>query len=81
MWGDDRRRISRAFGRRVRELREALSCTEEMLGRRLNITLQVVRRVEAGTAYVSLFTIVRLAQALEIEPLELLRSTAEGGTR
>ena len=73
MWGDDRRRILRAFGRRVRELRERAGLGEDALARRLEVTPLVVRRVELGTAHVSLFTIVRLAEALDVEAFDLLR--------
>ena len=76
MWGD-RRRILRAFGRRVRALRELAGLGEDALARRLEVTSDVVQRVEVGTAYVSIFTIVRLAQALGVEPADLLRLEAD----
>ena len=70
MGTDDHRR---AFGRRVRELRQPLGLSQEGLADRAGLHRTYIGSVERGERNVSLDNIYRLAEALEVHATDLMR--------
>lgn len=62
-----------AFGKRVRELRLARGWTQERLAEESNLNAVQVSHIERGANEPKLTTILRLARALRVSPIELLR--------
>jgi transcriptional regulator with XRE-family HTH domain len=65
-----------AFGKRLRALRAARGISQEALADLSGIDRAYVGSIERGQRNVSILNIYRLARALEVEPLELLRQPA-----
>lgn len=63
---------SRAFGRRVREVRKRQNMSQDDLARETDIHPTSIGRIERGGREVKLTTILRLAHGLDAEPGELL---------
>jgi transcriptional regulator with XRE-family HTH domain len=61
----------RQFGKRIRELREAIGASQESLAARAGIHRTYMGAVERGERNVSLRNIVRLAVALGVHPRDL----------
>jgi transcriptional regulator with XRE-family HTH domain len=59
-------------GRRVREAREKQGLTQKALASLLSLTRTSVTNIERGKQKLLLHTLVELAQALHIPPVELL---------
>ena len=76
-----RAEIAAAFGTRVRELRTERGWSQEKLAERANMHRTFVGHVERGENQVTLETLCRLADALDVTPSHLVerlpyRSTA-----
>ncbi|WP_280527804.1 helix-turn-helix domain-containing protein [Actinomyces bowdenii] len=61
------------FGRRVRARREQLGLSQEALAERAGLHWTYVGQVERGRRNLSLHNLLRLAQALDTDPGELVR--------
>jgi transcriptional regulator with XRE-family HTH domain len=61
------------FGKRVREVREARRWTQEELADRSGLTSVQISRVERGAREIRLTTLLRLIDALDVNPDKLLR--------
>jgi len=61
-----------AVGDRIREWREALEISQDVLAERSRLSLYRIRRIEAGKANPTVTTLQALANALEAEPYELI---------
>jgi transcriptional regulator with XRE-family HTH domain len=61
------------FGRRVRERREDIELSQEQLAERADLHRTYISSVEQGRRNLALRNIVKLAQALELDPSELVR--------
>ena len=59
--------IKKKFGQNVKELRKAISISQEELALRLNADQAYVSRIESGQMNVTLETIEEIAKALESE--------------
>lgn len=68
----DPERVLSAFGRRTGELRRERGLTQEQLAERLEVSLQYVQRIEGGRANLSIRSLVKLANALQVNVAELL---------
>lgn len=67
-----------AFGKRVREAREARRWTQEELADRSGLTSVQISRVERGAREIRLTTLLRLIDALGVKPDKLLRGLLAG---
>jgi transcriptional regulator with XRE-family HTH domain len=61
------------LGERVREHRQALGLSQEALGDVSGLHWTFVGQVERGQRNISLHNLLRLAQALEVDPGDLVR--------
>lgn len=59
-------------GHRIRELREGLGLTQQVLSEQLKMSPQYYRRVESGQVNVSVQTLATFAKALKVDPGALL---------
>lgn len=69
---DDADRASRAFGKRMRELREREGVSQDGLAHSSGIHSTSIGRIERGGREPRLTTILRLAHGLGVEPGELV---------
>jgi predicted transcriptional regulator len=67
------RLLATRFGRHLRDARERCGMTQEELGDRAGISASQVYRLEVGDREPRLSTVVRLAQALEMDGSDLIR--------
>lgn len=68
----DHEELARAFGARVRRAREARGLSQEALADEAGLHRTYVGSIERGERNVSLFNIVKLAEALNVSPGHLL---------
>jgi transcriptional regulator with XRE-family HTH domain len=66
------------FGRRLKELREALHLTRDELAELADLSPQNVAKIEAGERFVTADSLERLAAALSVKPFELFVFEGEG---
>jgi transcriptional regulator with XRE-family HTH domain len=71
--------IYTTLGSRVREEREAAGYTQEALGERADLSGAYVAHIERGTKRPTLATLAKLAEALGVTPVDLLRSAPKTG--
>jgi transcriptional regulator with XRE-family HTH domain len=64
------------IGGRVRRLRVARGLSQTELGAAINVTFQQIQKYEAGTNRIAASTLVRIADALDVAPDELLSGGA-----
>lgn len=62
------------FGKRVSELRKAAGLTQEQLAEKAGISYDTVTSIEHGQQFATLSNLHRLARALKVHPMELLRN-------
>lgn len=67
------------LGKRVRALRLALGMSQEQLAERAKVHRTYVGSLERGERNVALINIVRLAEALEVDPSELVTGLKADG--
>lgn len=67
---------ARVFGERVRERRQKQSVTQEQLGDRAGLHRTFVGHVEQGATNVTLRSILQLADALDVDPADLVAGLA-----
>jgi transcriptional regulator with XRE-family HTH domain len=65
--------VTKQFGARLREQRQARGWTLEQLAERVELHWTYVGSIERGERNVSLVNIVRLAKAVGVDPGELVR--------
>lgn len=63
--------ILRLFGERLRELRTGRNLSQEQLAELAGLDRNYIGQIERAERNVALVNIVRIAQALEVEPGEL----------
>jgi transcriptional regulator with XRE-family HTH domain len=69
----DRKAVLRRFGKHVREVRERSGFSQESLAAASQLHRNYVGGIERGERNPSLINIIKIAAALEIEPMELFR--------
>jgi transcriptional regulator with XRE-family HTH domain len=65
----------------MRRLRNAKGLSQEALAHEAGVNRSYLARIEAGRPYVGLDIIGRLAEALEVEPAELVRLPPKRASR
>jgi transcriptional regulator with XRE-family HTH domain len=65
--------VQRSVGRRIAELRVERGWTQETFAQEADVSVGYVRRLEAGDENLTLSSMVRLANLLEVAPIELLK--------
>lgn len=68
--------VQRALARAIRQQRTISGMTQRQLAARSRVSAALVSRVERGKADIGLDVFVRIARALDIDPLKLLRKIA-----
>ena len=63
-----------ALGQRIRDLRRVQGDTQASLGAKVGLTFQQIQKYENGANRVSALMLIKLAEALNTTPSELLRS-------
>lgn len=67
-------RVMKDVGRRLAELRRDLGLTQEQLAERLRMEANNLQRIELGMQNLTLRTLVRLANELDVKPGALLEA-------
>ncbi|WP_221177314.1 helix-turn-helix domain-containing protein [Nocardioides marmoriginsengisoli] len=70
--------MSRIFGERVRERRTELALSQERLAEGTSLHWSVIGRIERGQSNLTLANIVKLSEALEIDPGKLVAGLRSG---
>ncbi len=65
--------VVRNVGLRIAELRREMSLTQEELAQRLGIGVKYIQKIERGVVNLTLHTLVRWANWLAVEPVDLLK--------
>lgn len=65
-----------SVGRRIKALRQARGLTQDAVAEALGIAVKNVQRLEAGRQNLTLKTLAHVADVLDVEPHELLKSGA-----
>lgn len=68
--------VDMLIGRRVRRLRAARGLSQTELGQAIDVTFQQIQKYEAGTNRIAASTLLRIAEALDVAPAELLTGDA-----
>lgn len=74
---NQRERIERSLGNRLRALREAQGLSQAELARRAHLSQSNVGRIEEGGRSCTVGSLARLAEGLGVEPAALLAETTE----
>lgn len=77
----DPQKVVRSVGRRVAALRQARGLTQEALAAELGISVNYVQRVEIGGSNMTLFTLVKWANWLGVEPAALFEPVDDAARR
>lgn len=72
------RTVQREVGRRLRELRRQRDLTQEALAEKLGMLAPNYARIEQGRVNVTIDTLVRIANALDVGPGDLFRKPKSG---
>ena len=75
----DEASIKQVFGKRLREIRHDKGLSQEALAHACELDRTYIGGIERGERNISLINIVRIARALEIDPLKLMTSLSEKG--
>src|SRR6266536_4826037 len=62
------------FGKRVSELRKAAGLTQEQLAEKADMSYDTITSIEHGQQFATLGNLHRLAKALRVQAMELLRN-------
>jgi transcriptional regulator with XRE-family HTH domain len=71
---EDALRIKVNIGRRVAELRRKVPATQEGLAELLDVSVQWLSRVEAGSENLTIETLAKLANSLGVRVVDLFRA-------
>lgn len=66
---------------RIGEVRRAGGATQEAIAEKLGMAVQNYQRIESGRQNITLSTLARIANVLEVEPAALLEVPTEGRPR
>lgn len=74
-------KIAAEFGARLRALRLEAGLSQEALGDLAIVHRTYVSLVERGDATPTLYSVVRFAEALGVDPADLVRGLSSGGPK
>jgi len=77
----DSKKIQTGFGQKLRALRKQQGFSQESLALACGLDRTYIGGVERGERNISLINIHRIAEALEVPPSELLKSSAHQGRK
>ena len=66
------KKFLKKFGRRIQHLRKKAGLTQSELAEKIDVSQEVISRVECGHAGVKLSRLALMAKALGVKPKELL---------
>ncbi|WP_432352599.1 helix-turn-helix domain-containing protein [Anaerotruncus rubiinfantis] len=69
--------INDTLGKRIKQLRQKRHVSQEHLAYHSGLSVKSLNRIENGNGNPTLCSIVGIAQALEVEPYELLKEDSE----
>ncbi len=69
--------LRRLLGQRVRELRKQAGLTQEELADKADTDFRNIGRIERGESHIQLNTLVRVAEALEVSPADILETLSK----
>lgn len=69
----DARRLKRAVGRRIGELRSGLGWTQDVFAEKASVSVKYVQRVEAGSENLTLTSLARFASLLRVPVASLFK--------
>jgi transcriptional regulator with XRE-family HTH domain len=69
------------FATNLRRLRHAKGLSQDDLAYEAEVSRSYLSQIEKGTFFASLKIVGRLAEALKVEPAELLKMPTKGGKR
>lgn len=72
-------KLDAVLGARVRVLRKERGLSQSALAEKLGITFQQVQKYENGSNRISAVALLRLANALNVEPMDLLGQVTPNG--
>lgn len=61
----------------IRQFRNRLNLSQEKVGERMGVSGNYISRLELGQEYPSIGMLIRIAQALEVRPGEMLDAIAD----
>jgi transcriptional regulator with XRE-family HTH domain len=73
--------LREVFATNLRRLRNAKGLSQDELAYEAEVSRSYLSQLEKGVFYASLKIIGRLAEALEVEPAELLKATSKRAVR
>lgn len=65
--------ILKLFGQNLRKLRKSKGFTQAMLANDISVEISQISRIERGTINTSLLMILKISEALKIEPSQLIQ--------
>lgn len=74
----DPKQVAKQIGRRTAELRRAQGLTQAELAKKLGVTTPWVSKVERGGRNLMVFTVVKIANAIGVEPHALWEKPGPG---
>lgn len=69
------------IGGNLRHLRKAQGLSQEKLAAEVDLDMRQLGRIERGESFPSLGSLIRLAEALKVDPADLLRRNLEPENR
>jgi transcriptional regulator with XRE-family HTH domain len=76
--GNNKKVVTEAFGKRLREVRKSKKLSQERLGHLIGLTVSQVGRIERGEINTSLMMIYNLALAMQVPPYLLMMADFPG---
>jgi len=77
----DSRRVLRAIGRRIAELRRDRAMTQESFAEELDVSVRYVQYIESGTENLTIETLVQLANCLRVGIADLVAAPSTSRAR
>jgi len=70
--------LKKEFGKQVKKIRENKNITQEKLGEMVDLNSRSISLIECGINFVTAETLMKLSNALEVEPSQFFEFTCAG---